>query len=352
MKRHLFLIAVITALGFQAVAQRPARMDSQLNRWSFGLTTGVTTHFGTIKQNDFWPDRDEIGIAYGLKADYHISPVFSLNSRLIAGELIGMRASRSFETEIQEGSLNLVLRINQLIGPSWSMNNRFSLYAFGGIGGVRFDASKYVNGSLEKEAEGIVPFIPVGGGMAIRLGQRTDLYIESANRFTNSDDLDAAESAIGKNDVYNFTSVGLVFRLGPRTRGMNWSSRRVVHREEPPVPVAPPTPPEPRPEEVVPEDPPTPTEVIEPEITEPVIELDDKDYFVILGSFQYRGNAERFLMQLQQQGFKPIILRSEAGMFRVSVNAYYNQEDARARVIQIRKAYPEYHDAWMLIRQR
>ncbi len=74
-------------------------------------------------------------------------------------------------------------------------------------------------------------------------------------------------------------------------------------------------------------------------------------YFVILGSFSYKDNAERFMETLRAQGFSPVILLSEVGFHRVSVNSYDNETDARVRIERIRNTHPEYHDLWLLIRQ-
>ncbi len=75
-------------------------------------------------------------------------------------------------------------------------------------------------------------------------------------------------------------------------------------------------------------------------------------YFVIVGSYSNPDNANRARTILVNQGFNPIILKSETGMNRVCVNSYANEYDARVRVAQIRSTFPEYHDAWLLIRQQ
>ncbi len=79
---------------------------------------------------------------------------------------------------------------------------------------------------------------------------------------------------------------------------------------------------------------------------------DENTYFVILGSFSYRENAERFMQTLSAQGFLPVILLSETGFNRVSVNSYDNEVAARTRIQRIRNNYPEYHDIWLLIRKK
>lgn len=74
-------------------------------------------------------------------------------------------------------------------------------------------------------------------------------------------------------------------------------------------------------------------------------------YFVILGSFRSVDNANRFMDALIEQGFQPVILISESGLHRVSIDSFTDEDVARIRVQRIRSNYPEYKDAWMLIRK-
>lgn len=74
-------------------------------------------------------------------------------------------------------------------------------------------------------------------------------------------------------------------------------------------------------------------------------------YFVIMGSFQSKDNANRFSETLRGLGFTPSILLSETGFHRVSVNSYASEDSARARVLQIRSEFPAYADTWLLIRK-
>jgi cell division protein FtsN len=83
---------------------------------------------------------------------------------------------------------------------------------------------------------------------------------------------------------------------------------------------------------------------------------EDKDqnetnnFFVILGSFSQLDNAKNYRETLLNKGFTPIILHSETGYYRVCVNSYQNEGDARTRVAQIRQTYPEHSDVWLLIK--
>jgi cell division protein FtsN len=74
-------------------------------------------------------------------------------------------------------------------------------------------------------------------------------------------------------------------------------------------------------------------------------------YFVILGSFRINENANKYKAILEKEGFTPVILLSETGFHRLSVNSFGQESEARQRVLQIRRTFPEYHDAWLLIRR-
>jgi len=74
-------------------------------------------------------------------------------------------------------------------------------------------------------------------------------------------------------------------------------------------------------------------------------------YFVILGSFSSPDNANRFKGTLSSQGFHPTVLHSASGYYRVCVNSYVNESEARQRVGQIRNDYPKYSDAWLVIKK-
>ncbi len=74
-------------------------------------------------------------------------------------------------------------------------------------------------------------------------------------------------------------------------------------------------------------------------------------YFVIIGSFSQLGNAKNYRETLLDEGFKPIILHSETGYYRVCTNSYKDEQQARARVSQVRQEYPKYSDIWLLIKE-
>lgn len=81
------------------------------------------------------------------------------------------------------------------------------------------------------------------------------------------------------------------------------------------------------------------------------VKNENKSFFVIIGSFSSNANANRYKQELISQGFTPIVLHSETGYFRVCVNSFTNETEARKRVYQIRNEFPQYADTWLLIKK-
>ncbi len=77
---------------------------------------------------------------------------------------------------------------------------------------------------------------------------------------------------------------------------------------------------------------------------------EQNSFFVIVGSFSQLENANRFRTTLLDEGFTPIILHSETGYYRVCINSYRSEQEARSRIAQVRLSYPKYSDVWLLIK--
>lgn len=75
-------------------------------------------------------------------------------------------------------------------------------------------------------------------------------------------------------------------------------------------------------------------------------------YFVILGSFSVLENAKRLKETLKSEGFNPVILMNESGMYRVCGNNYSDESAARARIAEVREKYSKYSDIWLLIKKQ
>jgi cell division septation protein DedD len=83
-----------------------------------------------------------------------------------------------------------------------------------------------------------------------------------------------------------------------------------------------------------------------------------KRFYVILGSFSIYDNALKFKKKLMGQDFTPGILvvtkksADEKDLYRVSVNSYDDETQARTRISEIRQKYPDYSDVWLLIKKQ
>ncbi|MBE0654276.1 MAG: SPOR domain-containing protein [Bacteroidales bacterium] len=79
---------------------------------------------------------------------------------------------------------------------------------------------------------------------------------------------------------------------------------------------------------------------------------DPHRYFVIIGSFRNPENARKYQDQILKEGFKPAILRTEAGLYRISVMATDDINAAREEIRRIRDRFTVYSDTWLLIQRK
>ena len=75
-------------------------------------------------------------------------------------------------------------------------------------------------------------------------------------------------------------------------------------------------------------------------------------FFVILGSFSVSENAKHLKTTLTAEGFHPVILINESGMYRVCGNSYPDEAAARARITEVRTKFTKYSDIWLLIKKQ
>ncbi len=93
------------------------------------------------------------------------------------------------------------------------------------------------------------------------------------------------------------------------------------------------------------------TESFSFELPQDRVSHDPNQYFVIIGSFRFSSNANAFKDKASHKGFSPFVLVSERGYYRIAVDSYTDERSARARVHTVRSNFPEYADAWLLIRK-
>lgn len=79
-------------------------------------------------------------------------------------------------------------------------------------------------------------------------------------------------------------------------------------------------------------------------------DINSYKYFVIIGSFANENNARNYKVTMAEKGFKPTILTNTTGHFRVAVFYSNNEQEARAKISEIRAEYPQHQDVWLLKR--
>ncbi len=76
------------------------------------------------------------------------------------------------------------------------------------------------------------------------------------------------------------------------------------------------------------------------------------NYYVIIGSFRVLDNAKNYKQELFAEGFNPVLLENENGLYRVSVAAFNKETPARNKATSIRDQYSNHDDTWLLIRKQ
>jgi len=235
-------LSILTILSFSltmfsnVLGAEENNQTNEFNKFSFGFHGGVLTGFTDIKENNFFPDSDEITYGGGMFFNYHWSPVLTLQTNFLYGELKGIDTNQNweFETEMLEATLMARLSLNTLLRPHATANQKVNFYATLGAGAVAYRSQWFEDGNLENfygyEDDGFTSddpeielSIPVGLGVNFRIAERFDLGIESGFRFTSSNRLDGRPIVGSERDLYNYTRVGITFRLGPNTNSMDWA---------------------------------------------------------------------------------------------------------------------------------
>lgn len=84
----------------------------------------------------------------------------------------------------------------------------------------------------------------------------------------------------------------------------------------------------------------------EPEIEAPINKIEEKNFFLIVGSFSIRENAEKLHEQLLKKNYQSNIISSDNGMYRVSIESFANKDEAIIMLNDMRQKSKE--KVWLL----
>ncbi len=245
LKKTLFTLVILLLVNQMVTAQGGAAPN-----WQININGGTSLFFGDMKQYRFWPvtnNENEWRLGAGLMVSRQFSPVFGLRGQGLFGQLSGTRrsANKFFENDYLEFNLNGTLNINNLFGQK--RDDRFmNIYLTGGIGIINYNTTVYAldtkkqiasvgNGNGKGIGGRTLEGILTGGiGVDFRLSDKLSINLETANRIMNSDMMDHWVNGFPY-DVYNYTSIGLSYRFGmkSRSRGVSPSTyQRNIPQEQ------------------------------------------------------------------------------------------------------------------------
>lgn len=215
--------------------------SKQYNTFSVGLNGGVLMPevlLGGLNDYTNWG----ANFGYGVSLRKQISHSFGVQGNLFSGALSGnnnkassgvVNGYRSFETKIAygidvRGVLNLasVDFLNREKALNFTVSLGYGLLAY---------APSYVSSSKliidwEGKADGGKNYVknaylPFGLGAKFKVKEGVNFDLAYSMNYLNSDNLDANDAQVIGNDQFSYTSVGLEFVIGPKSKpDLTWTN--------------------------------------------------------------------------------------------------------------------------------
>lgn len=224
--RLLFFIVTVLLLNSQLTAQSTLPYP-----WYVNANVGLTQFYGDIENETNPIDKlnYESGIGYGVRIGRDISPVFKGHFQFLNTTFKGQKdaSNLSFSTDMMEFQLGSTVSLSNLI---FGQKNRFvNVYALVGVGGLFYRGE--LTNTLTGETENVTGYtssgakaprdfafsFPIGAGLDFRLSDRFFINLETAIRFTTTDELDAAKKG-SNNDAFYYSSLGINYRFSTKQK--------------------------------------------------------------------------------------------------------------------------------------
>lgn len=223
-KSTLF-VSVLLLLSTSILAQDEGVKPNYL--WDVSANMGSSLLWGdaATSANPFsrWFSK-ESNFTYGLTLKRKITKTFRLQLSFQKGMLSGERTKWSGDqvhpivnsvTNYYDYHLGLDVDFTSLFG--FKEDRFMSVYAFGGIGMVNYDANSFTDGFPYNSVKSSSMMIPYGGGLRFRFDERWSAYVESNFRTTFVDDIDAyIGQGTDVNDIYSITGIGVTYKFGQK----------------------------------------------------------------------------------------------------------------------------------------
>jgi OmpA-OmpF porin, OOP family len=218
-RSFLIALAVVAVqfISMTTVAQQKSTSQPFSGYFYVQPNAGISQYYGDLNSKDLW--NGDPRFAFGALAGYQISPIFGIRGQFVKTNLYSERSSRDekFSSDLWDAALNLTFNINEIFAD---YNDRrfanFYLFTGGGLTSYKSKIEKLSTGTViqeqtERQSEF---FVPVGGGVSLRLSDALAVNMEYSDHITfKGDGLDMTPAG-KKNDHYSYASVGLQIRFG------------------------------------------------------------------------------------------------------------------------------------------
>ncbi|MDP2189471.1 MAG: OmpA family protein [Sphingobacteriaceae bacterium] len=260
MKIHnykLLMVAMFATIATVAQAQNKSAYQ-QPNKWTIGLTTGLTAPFHDVRPSEYGEPSD-LSYNLGGHLTYWMSPALGLRTQVSYGNVNGKIRQNAYlnrlnftgpvtsSTVYYEGLLQGVINFSALGLKGYKVEpfeRKFNVFATLGLGLTNFYAKmKDANGDFINtvdfgRASGTSFVLPIGLGMAYKISPKFHLEFDLNLRNINSDAFDGLvvqkasgsgtnEPNFGRNlDKFATVNVSFVMHLGKNRQGNSnvWAS--------------------------------------------------------------------------------------------------------------------------------
>ncbi len=239
LKFFLFGIFIVF-VNRDTVAQSNPRTEKFHNYWKVTLHGGPSIFYGDIKQNKWLPvtsNVNELRFAGGVNLEFQFSAPVSIGLQATYGNLAGTRRNWGIYFESDYIETNFFMNVNfSNLFFGYKPGRFFQAYGVFGGGYLQYntqqkdlESDKVLKGRGNGAGKGIKGrtlegILTYGLGISFRLSHNWALNLQSVNRIMKTDEFDAYKNSYPY-DVYNYTSVGLVYKFGP--------SRKIVIKSRP-----------------------------------------------------------------------------------------------------------------------
>ncbi len=241
---------VFMALATASIGQNKS-VFQQPNKWTIGLTTGLTAPYHDVRPSEYG-DPSDLSYNLGGHLTYWMSPAFGLRTQLSHGNVNGTIRQSAYlsrlnfagpvtsSTAYYEGMLQGIINFSALGLKGYKVEpyeRKFIFFASIGLGLTNYYARmKDQNGDFIStpdfgRSSGTSFVLPVGLGMAYKISPKFHLEFDLNLRSVNSDAFDGlvvqkgggsgtAEPNFGRNlDKMATANVNFVFHLGKNRQG-------------------------------------------------------------------------------------------------------------------------------------